>query len=129
MRLHLHSTARKVVGSSPATATYLRLQPPPQIGPEHHATLHAQRPRSPRLLPLVALRSPTDAQAHAVVVHLDDVKRLANLGPYLAGLWRLSLCEPTGAMRAGSVGNGWATATLLNQSLMAMRNLIDPSLA
>jgi hypothetical protein len=33
------------------------------------------------------------------------------------------------AMKAGSVGHGGATAALLDQSLMAMRNLIEPSLA
>jgi hypothetical protein len=33
------------------------------------------------------------------------------------------------AMKAGNVGTGGATAAVLDQSLMAMRNLIDPSLA
>ena len=33
------------------------------------------------------------------------------------------------AMKVGSVGTNGATAALLDQSLMAMRNLIDPSLA
>jgi hypothetical protein len=33
------------------------------------------------------------------------------------------------AMKAGSVGTGGATAAVLEQSLMSMRNLIDPSLA
>ena len=33
------------------------------------------------------------------------------------------------AMKAGSVGTNGATAVLLDQSLVAMRNLIDPSLA
>jgi hypothetical protein len=33
------------------------------------------------------------------------------------------------AMKAGSVGTGGATAAVLEQSLMSMRDLIDPSLA
>jgi hypothetical protein len=33
------------------------------------------------------------------------------------------------AMKAGSVGTSGATATVLDQSLMAMRDIIDPSLA
>jgi hypothetical protein len=57
-----------------------------------------------------------------------SISRLGPLALELRGHLHTAILAVT-AMKAGSVGTGGATAAVLDQSLMAMRNLIDPSLA